>query len=143
MTRSTAIQLDKILALVDSDQDGEALAAIRKARSLLAREGLTFGDLARAARRRSFGFFMGGQKTSPAILAMQQKLADLQAELHVQTNELAVIRRQKGQLEQKLGMSDAEAQRWQQLARETVDKLWNLSQPLLVEDAEQRAAVRN
>ena len=47
-------RLRKVLALVDSDQDGEALAALRKAQTLLAAEGLTLaalaeGDAGRAA----------------------------------------------------------------------------------------------
>jgi len=42
-------QLDKILAMADSSNEWEAVTALRKARDMLVREGLRFGDLARAA----------------------------------------------------------------------------------------------
>ncbi|AWJ86338.1 hypothetical protein TSH58p_22755 (plasmid) [Azospirillum sp. TSH58] len=38
-------KLGKVLALAGSDQDGEALAALRKARDMLKAAGMTFGDL--------------------------------------------------------------------------------------------------
>lgn len=38
-------KLVKVLALAGSDQDGEALAALRKARDMLKAAGMTFGDL--------------------------------------------------------------------------------------------------
>lgn len=40
------------MALTDSDQDGEALGALRMARRLLEREGLSFTTLANVARHR-------------------------------------------------------------------------------------------
>ena len=62
MNRSILNRLDKVLALADSDQDGEAVSAVRMARQLLLNDGLSFGDLARAAiekpkTSRPLGFF--------------------------------------------------------------------------------------
>lgn len=42
-------RLRKVLALADSNQDGEALAALRKAQTLLAAEGLTLAALAQGS----------------------------------------------------------------------------------------------
>lgn len=41
-------KLDKVLALVGSDNAGEALAAVRMAKSMLDREGLDFAEVVRA-----------------------------------------------------------------------------------------------
>jgi hypothetical protein len=43
-------KFDKILALASSDRDGEALAALRKARHMLNEAGLTFRDIATAPK---------------------------------------------------------------------------------------------
>ena len=43
-------KFDKILALASSDRDGEALAALRKARPMLNEAGLTFRDIATAPK---------------------------------------------------------------------------------------------
>ena len=43
-------KFDKILALASSDRDGEALAALRKARSMLNEAGLSFRDIASAPK---------------------------------------------------------------------------------------------
>ncbi|MBP7338480.1 DUF2786 domain-containing protein, partial [Niveispirillum sp.] len=40
------VKLGKVLALVDSSNEGEAAAAIESARRLLARDGKRFADLA-------------------------------------------------------------------------------------------------
>lgn len=45
-----ADKLAKVLAMVDSDHHGEAVSALRAARSMLAREGMTFRDLADSLR---------------------------------------------------------------------------------------------
>jgi len=43
-------KFDKVLALASSDRDGEALAALRKARHMLNAAGLTFRDIASAPK---------------------------------------------------------------------------------------------
>jgi DNA-binding NarL/FixJ family response regulator len=43
-------KFDKILALASSDRDGEALAALRKARAMLSEAGLSFRDIAQAPK---------------------------------------------------------------------------------------------
>ena len=46
-------KFDKVLALASSDRDGEALAALRKARHMLSAAGLTFRDIAAAPKTTS------------------------------------------------------------------------------------------
>ena len=43
-------KFDKVLALASSDRDGEALAALRKARAMLSEAGLSFRDIAAAPK---------------------------------------------------------------------------------------------
>ena len=70
MNRQILNKLDKVLALADSDHDGEALVAVRKARQMLSNDGLSFGDLARVAaltpKPRAEPYFPASS-TAPAI----------------------------------------------------------------------------
>jgi hypothetical protein len=135
MSKSLMTQLDKVLALADSSHDGEALVAVRKARQLLSRDGLCFGDLARAAAHKPrinlpFGLFSNQQMVAleTEILRLRQELGDARNEKDAQEFQADLWRQRAAELEQKLNVSQAEAERWRQLARDTVEKLWDLGQ---------------
>lgn len=140
MATSRAQRLDKVLALVDSDMEGEALTALRKARQMLAQEGLSFEDLARAANngtvavaahislKTPFGILTDAQQHELEIkLADAQRKAEaMRYNLSEQDQRLRLWQRKAMELERKLNASASEAKKWQDLARETAEKLWDL-----------------
>ena len=137
MANQVLTQLDKVLALADSNHEGEALVAVRKAREMLNRDGLSFGDLARAAVQKPrvnlpFGFFSGPHivNLETEILQIRQQLEDMHNEKVSQELQVDLWRQRATELEQKLSISQAEAVRWRQLARDTVEKLWDLGQSI-------------
>lgn len=128
-------QLDKILALVDSSHDGEAVVAVRKARQMLSRDGLSFGDLARVASTHSymktsgmFSFLSGGREHLEAqVQALRRQIDDLQARLETQEFQLDLSRRRVADLEQSFQHAQSEAERWKKLASETANHLWDIA----------------
>jgi chromosome segregation ATPase len=127
-------QLDKVLALADSAHEGEAVGAVRMARHLLSKNGLSFGDLARAASGRSRfslsrALFSGQHVHLEAQIAqLQQQVSDLANEGQNLATQIEFWRRRAFELEQQLNLSSSDAQRWKQLARETAERLWDISQ---------------
>jgi len=128
-------QLDKVLALADSSHEGEAVVAVRKARQLLSRDGLSFSDLARAASsgRSHFSFprslFSAQTVHLEAQMAqLQQMLGDLRADNQSLKTQVEFWSRRAFEMEQQLHASLSETRRWKQLARETAEKLWDISQ---------------
>lgn len=133
MNKRAPDQLDKVLALADSDHEGEALGALRMLRRLLERDNLSFSDIARAARKPGFSitrsFFSASQVELEAKI--EQLNEDLQA--HVEQNDslstqIDFWRRRAFELEQMLNLTQAEANRWKQTARETAERLWDMAQ---------------
>lgn len=134
MNQEAADQLEKILALADSDHLGEAVGAIRKARQILQRENLSFADLARAAHRERFTlslpFFTGHQ-----VVQLENQMAQAQRQIKMMTDEaesqkaqIEFWRRRATEMEQQIGVIQAETDRWRQMARETIEKLWDINQ---------------
>lgn len=136
MNRQTTHQLEKVLALADSAHDGEAAAAVRKARQLLSRDGLSFSDLARAAQRPSFGlsfFSSSGPKAQLELqlVRLRQQLQELQSEIQAQAVETEVWRSRAEEMERKLGLTQPQAKRRNSVAKDTTaEKLWDLGQSL-------------
>lgn len=133
MTDRISEQLEKVLALADSTHEGEALGALRMARRLMEREGLTFADLASAARRQQFSMtrslFLGSNAQWEA--KVDQLLDELNA--HVEQNQnlssqIAHWRQRAFDLEQMLRLNRSETERWKDMARETAERLWDLGQ---------------
>lgn len=126
-------QIDKILALADSDHDGEALGALRMARRMLMREGLCFTDLVSSARR---GNLMKPQSFfCPEQVRLEAQIDELSEEIsaHIEQNQslsgqVDFWRRRAFELEQMLAMNQAEANRWKEMARETAERLWDIGQ---------------
>jgi len=142
-------QLDKVLALVDSSHEGEALGALRMVRRLLAKDGLSFKDLARAAGGVS-GFSLRDAFFSGAQVQLEAKIEQLQDDLsaHVEQNASLTVqidfwRKRAFELEQMLNLNQAETARWKAMARETAERLWDLGQMACAEVAmtETKAAV--
>lgn len=132
MDQRVSDQLEKVLALADSSHDGEAIIAVRKARQMLSRDGLSFGDLARAVKPRfsgAFSLFSGHHvHLETEVVRLRQQLQDLQAEMQTQTLQLEFWHRRANELQQNLNLSQSEVERWRQLARETAEKLWATGQ---------------
>jgi hypothetical protein len=128
-------QLDKVLALADSSHEGEAVGAVRMARQILSRDGLSFGDLARAASSNrpkfslSRALFSGQAVHLEAHIAqLQQLINDLRGDNQSLAAQTDFWRRRAFEMEQQLNLSQSDSQRWKQLARETAEKLWDISQ---------------
>ena len=137
MDQRASEQLSKVLALADSNHDGEAIVAVRKARQLLSKGGLSFGDLALAAatpRSRinlPFSFFTAQQnQLEDQIAQLRTRLNALQMEVDLQSAQADFWRRRTAELEQSLNTRSQEVQRWRQLAQETVDKLWDIGREI-------------
>ncbi len=142
----------KVLALAESSHQGEAQSALRAARIMLARAGLTFRDLAaltHAHGNRSGAVFGGSswaaQQTAPiqptaltellaeAILdasTLRQQVLKLEAQiggLKERVEELVEI---VGSQRSELARQRMETKRWHQLARETAEQLWDVGKAL-------------
>lgn len=101
-------KLAKVLALADSSSEGEALNAVRAARQMLAKAGMSFQDIAHAARGRSS---IGTRwDVDPAPVS-----ASVAAALQRQVNGLKV---DLGLVQVRLNERTEEATRWQQRAEE-------------------------
>ena len=139
MNQRISEQLDKILALADSSHDGEAVVAVRKARQMLSRDGLSFADLARAASRqmRSPGLLSRLSKhpdhLESQVYHLRQQLEDLRAQMQTQDLQLGFWRRRAMDLEQNSRRAEqhalrarGESEKWKKLASDTVDRLWDI-----------------
>ncbi|MFA5041100.1 MAG: hypothetical protein WC464_05660 [Bdellovibrionales bacterium] len=135
-------QLDKILALADSNHEGEAVVAVRKARQLLSRDGLSFSDLAKAVsthtRIKSPGvlsFLSGGREYMESqIHHLKQQVEDLKNELQTQDFQLDFWRRRAFDLEQTSQNAQNDAVRWKKLASDTADRLWEVGRSIGCEE---------
>lgn len=138
MNRQSTDQLEKVLALADSSHDGEAVVAVRKARQLLSRDGLNFGDLARAAGRPQFPipFFSAAPRAQLEIqlVRMRQELQELQADREMLAAQTEFWRARADELKRNLSQVETQAKRWQDIARDTVEKLWALGQSIQNDD---------
>ena len=130
----------KVLAMAESDHHGEAQSALRAARIMLARAGLTFRDLAALAR---------GSDGWPVAVAAQAAFVPTNVPGAGEETWRRKVRELEGrirELERTVETQDAElirqrgeTKRWHLLARETAEKLWDVGQAL--ETKQVRAAV--
>jgi hypothetical protein len=142
MDKRVPEQLDKILALADSNHEGEAVVAVRKARQMLSKDGLSFGDLARAVSSHThvkspgvFSFISGGREyMENKIDHLKQQVEDLKSELQTQDFQLDFWRRRAFELEQNAQHAQGEAERWKKLASDTADRLWDIGQSIGCEE---------
>jgi hypothetical protein len=142
MDKRVPEQLDKILALADSNHEGEAVVAVRKARQMLSRDGLSFGDLARAVSGHThikspgvFSFLSGGREYMESqIHHLRQQVEDLKSELQTQDFQLDFWRRRAAELEQTSQHALSESERWKKLASETANRLWDMGRSIGCEE---------
>lgn len=126
-------QIDKVLALTESNHDGEALEALRTARRMLEREGLSFTDLVQAARRARLADHRALFSGTQGQLEAQMDLLHDEINAHIEQNQslsgqIEFWKRRAFELEQMLSLNQAEAARWKEMARETAERLWDLGQ---------------
>ena len=120
-------KLGKILALVDSDYEGEAVAAFRTAKQFMVGSGISFGDLIQSARK---------FKTSPPkndyhgarhkIAELSRLLSTAQSLVKKKTQEIKNLRfitrdlgRQVSALEKALKCKSVESKGWR-------DRAWRI-----------------
>ena len=124
----------KVLALVESDHHGEAQSALRAARIMLARAGLTFRDLADMARQpdwtppQQVTAAPPPSPPAPVVTTAGDEMLRSQVrvlELRIRELETSLDRQQSELARQRL-----ETKRWHELARETAEKLWDVGQAL-------------
>lgn len=125
-------KLAKVLALAESDHQGEALSALRAARIMLSRAGMTFKDLAAGARPVPRPEPPPPPEPSPPatapsldllIQALRRQVSDLE-------RELSGLQRQFDKVTTDADRQREEADRWRTLARETAEKLWDMGKAL-------------
>ena len=131
-------KLAKVLAMAESEHQGEALSALRAARIMLSRAGLSFRDLAQGARP-------AGARSAPAseppptvvtpappdrppppdqlVQGLRRQVKDLEL-------EIAGLKRQLEKTSGEMERQRDEADRWRSLARETAEKLWDVGKAL-------------
>lgn len=128
-----ADKLSKVLALVESEHQGEALSALRAARIILARDGMTFRDLAGAFRpARSDPPPTPERPPSPPdrppsneaqLAGLRRQVADLEADNDKLTRKIDRMRGDAERLRE-------DVDHWRALARETAEQLWDLGKAL-------------
>jgi len=124
-------KLAKVLAMAESEHQGEALSALRAARIILSRAGMTFRDLAIGARPVPVSPEPPVTAAPPAkppppdemVLALRRQVAELE-------RETAALKRQLDKATGELDKQKDEVDRWRSLARETAEKLWDLGKAL-------------
>jgi len=135
-------RLTKVLALAESDQDGEALAALRAAQHMLAAQGMTLEDLVLAAATPLRGRARHDIDASRGLMkALQSRLAAAEDEINGLRKDLGyatrLAERWKALADTTLrdtARHQAAADKWRALARRTADHLWDLGQQLQAVD---------
>ncbi len=130
-------KLIKVLALADSAQEGEALAALRAGRLLMEKLQLNFADLVLGAFRAKQRRVLKGDGSEEYWQALQEQVAKLQRHNAALQQQLdATARRAESSLRTAemaaaaLAKSRTANQQWRTLARDTAEKLWDLGQQM-------------
>lgn len=149
MKPTNLAKLVKVLALADSSHDGEAAAAIRAARQILQQNGLNFADLARAAtgtsarKQPDFSTAQAAAKLPEQLAEMRKKIKRMQTDREVQDEELTRARAGIARLESSLRHSQAEVEKWRNMARDVANKLWDIGQQIENDRVLANGALRN
>lgn len=135
----------KVLALVESDHHGEAQSALRAARIMLAKAGMSFRDLAglvedptpgaaprpSPVRARSSPSAPSATPAPPASHdAQSRRIQELEQEVLALEQQVAELRRTREQQKRELARQKEETTRWHKLARETVERLWDIGKTI-------------
>ncbi|MGE3770170.1 MAG: DUF2786 domain-containing protein [Bdellovibrionales bacterium] len=138
MTTTQPLNLDrlvKVLALAESTQDGEALAALRLAQQMLAVHNLTMSDLGALLSNPSGKSHV--QISRSLVKAYEARISALEKENTLLRREVInaadTLEKWKSLLTSSQRDSvrhQASAEKWRELARKTADHLWELGQQL-------------
>ncbi|MBI1209138.1 MAG: hypothetical protein GC191_17840 [Azospirillum sp.] len=109
----------KVLAMAESDHQGEAQSALRAARIMLSRAGLTFRDLAGLIRHPPVCELPRPEPTLVERLGQRRQIEELENQIGELVRK---IERQRCEIDKQR----QEADRWRKLARETAEQLWDL-----------------
>lgn len=129
-------KLAKVLAMAESEHQGEALAALRAARIMLSRAGMSFKDLAQIARPPAAKEAVRPEEPpSPPVPPVRTPSPDLVVQgLRRQVSdlekEIAGLQRQLEKATGELDKHKEESDRWRILARDTAERLWDLGKAL-------------
>ena len=136
--RQSLDKLVKVLALADSAQEGEALAALRAARQLMEKLRLSFADMVMAAfRLRTRGGWRPDAAADAYIQSLQDQVRDLmqrtsllQRSLDVQTQRAQMAQKAAEMAAVALARAKTDNDQWRHLARDTAEKLWDLGRQM-------------
>ena len=126
-------KLAKVLAMAESEHQGEALSALRAARIMLSRAGMSFRDLAQGARPAP------APEPPPTVVTPappdrppppDQLVQGLRRQVKDLELEIAGLKRQLEKTSGEMERQKDEADRWRTLARETAEKLWDVGKAL-------------
>lgn len=132
-------KLMKVLALTESDQDGEALAALRQARQMLFAHGMTLSDLAATLamtpapkqKRAEIDITRGLIKAYEARLQrLEEQNRSMQKDLVLAERAISRWRELAEATNRDSAKYQAAADKWRDLARNTANHLWELGQQL-------------
>lgn len=126
-------KLAKVLAMAESEHQGEALSALRAARIMLSRAGMSFKDLAAGARpTRAEPQPEPPRPAAPPDRAPppDQVVQGLRRQVGDLEREISHLRRALDKVNGELDRQRDETGRWRTLARETAEKLWDLGKAL-------------
>lgn len=135
MTTSSLEKLSKVLALADSGHDGEAMAALRAARSMLRTDGVNLSEVLKTAlqeRRNEHVQVRGGVVNSlqREVVQLQIKLAAVQRDLREQQQEAQHWRKQAEENARKLKAESAEKIHYKVQSKTVAEKLMELAKAL-------------
>ncbi|MBI1273840.1 MAG: hypothetical protein GC131_07130 [Alphaproteobacteria bacterium] len=158
MDARNAERLAKVLALIDSSQEGEAGTALRLAKKILAREGLNFSDLTHKAANSAGAGAANPQHLRALGLTqaqLEQRLNALQHQFEAlqdisvqQEDEIRQWQEQVRRLKDTVSKSRDQILYWRGVAQDTSDRLWDLGkrvgplQGVLVRQTEKEAGAQ-
>jgi hypothetical protein len=125
-------KLAKVLAMAESEHQGEALSALRAARIMLSRAGMSFKDLAAGARPARVVSPPPEPRAAPPDRAPppDQLVQGLRRQVGDLEREIAHLKRALDKANGELDRQRDETGRWRVLARETAEKLWDMGKAL-------------
>jgi len=130
--RMDAQKLAKILALAESDHQGEALSALRAARVILARDGMNLRDLALAAGgpARPASPPVTETPTPPVKPSDEAVIVGLRRQVQDLERENASLGRKLNRMRTANEHHREEVEHWRTLAQRTAEQLWDLGKAL-------------
>lgn len=135
MVSSALEKLNKVLALADSGHDGEAMAALRAARTMLNSDGVSLSNILQSAvtqRRSDAVQVRGGVVTAlqKEIIQLQIALAKVQRDLHEQHHETQHWKKQAEEAARKLKKQGVDIELRQRRLKDAARNLTDIAKSL-------------